>query len=142
MAGPAIATVLYIFLRMTIDTPRHPHRRNTSNAIHCFHRAMTFLTLEARFDVALMREVNKVGYVVHLNPRNRLLLFPVRGQLQDLRTFADAGHRVVTPHAFANARYAGNRCFVGIDVAMLARNLIVRGMYGVTEFDGLNRTAI
>ncbi len=92
MAGPAIATMLYVFLRMTIDTPWHPHRRNTSNAVHCFHRTMTFLTLEARFDVALVCEVNKVGYVMHLYPRNWFSLFPVGGQLQDLRTFADAGH--------------------------------------------------
>jgi len=142
MAGPAIATVLYIFLRMTIDAPRHPHRRNTGNAVHCFHRAMTFLTREARFDVSLVCEVNKVGYVVNLNPRNRFSLFPVGGQLQDLRTFADAGHRIVTSHAFANAGYAGNRRLVGIDMTMLTRNLIIRGMYRVTEFDGLNRASI
>ncbi len=60
MAGPAIATVLYILLRMTIDAPRHPHRGNSSNAVHCFHRTVAFLTSEARFDVALMREVNKI----------------------------------------------------------------------------------
>ncbi len=45
-------------------------------------------------------------------------------------------------HTFANAGHAGNRRLVGIDVAVLARNLIVRGMYRVTEFDGLNRAAI
>ncbi len=92
MAGPAIATVLYIFLRMTIDAPRHPHRCNTSNAVHCFHRTVAFLTREAGFDVALMCEVNEIGQIVHLDPRNRFLVFPVGSQLNYFRAFADAGH--------------------------------------------------
>jgi len=79
---------------------------------------------------------------VNLNPRYRFTFFPVGDQLQDLRVFADTGYRVVTSHAFANAGYAGNRRPVGIDVAVLARNLVVRGMDRVTEFDWLNRTAI
>ncbi len=45
-------------------------------------------------------------------------------------------------HTFADARYAGNRRLIGIDVTVLARNLVVRGMYRVTEFDGLNWAAI
>ncbi len=45
-------------------------------------------------------------------------------------------------HAFANAGHAGNRRLIGIDVAVLARNFVIRGMYLVTEFDGLNRAAI
>ena len=79
---------------------------------------------------------------MNLNPRYRFTFFPVGDQLQDLRAFADTGYRVVTSHAFANAGYAGNRRSVGIDVAVLARNLVVRGMDRVTEFDWLNRTAI
>ncbi len=127
---------------MTIDAPRHSHRCNTGNAVHRLHRTVTFLTREARLDVPLMRKVNKVGNIVHFNPRYRFTIFPVGGQLQDLRTFADTGYRFVTSHAFANAGHAGDRRLVGIDVAVLARNLVVRGMYRVTELDGLNRAAI
>ncbi len=79
---------------------------------------------------------------MYLDPLNRFLILQVGGQLNNLRAFADAGYSIVTTHAFANARHAGNRCLVGIDVTMLARNLVVRGMYLVTEFDGLNRAAI
>jgi len=92
--------------------------------------------------MSLMRKMNKVGNIVNFNPRYRFTIFPVGGQLQDLRTFADTGYRLVTSHAFTNAGYAGNRRLVGIDVAVLARNLVVRGMYCVAEFDWLNRTAI
>ncbi len=60
MAGPAIATIFYVALRMTIDAPRHPHCCDTSNSIHCFYRTVAFLTREAGLDVALMCEVNKI----------------------------------------------------------------------------------
>ncbi len=142
MAGPTVAAMLYVSLRMTIDAPWHPHRCNSGNTVHRFDRTVTFLTREASFDVPLMRKVNIVRNVVHFDPQYWFTIFPVGGQFLDLRTFADTGHRVVTSHAFANARYAGNRCLVGIDMTMLARNFIVRGMYFVTEFDWLYRTAI
>ena len=134
--------MFHVFLRMTIDAPRHPQCCNTGNTVHRLHRTMTFLTREVRLDVPLMRKMNKVGNIVNFDPRYRFTIFPVGGQLQDLRMFADTGYRVVTSHAFTNAGHAGNRRLVGIDMAVLARNLAVRDMYCVTEFDWLNRTAI
>ncbi len=142
MASPAIATMFYLSRRVTIHTPRHPHRGNAGNTVHGLHGTVTFLTREACLDVPLMCEVHKIGNIVHFYPRYRFTIFPVCGQLQDLRSFADAGYRIVTSHTFANAGDAGNRRLVRIDVAVLARNLVVRGMYLVTEFDGLNRTAV
>ena len=142
MAGPAIAAVLYILLCMTIDAPRHPHRCNTSHTIHCLHGPVTFLTRESGLDVPLVRKVNIVGYIVNFYPRNRFAIFPVSDQLQNLRTFADAGYRLVTANAFVNTGYAGDRRLVCIDVAVLARNFIIRGVHRVTEFYGLDRTAV
>ncbi len=81
MAGPAIATMLYISLSMTIHAPRHPHRRDTSDTVHRLHRTMTFLAREARLDVTLVRKVNVVRNIVNLNPRYRFLVFPIGGQL-------------------------------------------------------------
>lgn len=134
--------MFHVFFRVAIDAPGHPQCCNTGNAVHCLYRTVTFLTREARPDVPFMREVNKVGNIVNFNPRYRFTIFPVGGQLQDLRTIADTGYGLVTSHAFANTGYAGNRSLVGIDVTVLARNLVVRGMYRMTEFDWLNRTAI
>ncbi len=134
--------MLYASFSMTIDAPRHPHCRNTGNAVHRLHGTVAFLTREARLDVPLMCKVNKVGKIVNFYPRYRLTIFPVGGQLQNLRTLAHAGYGFVTSHAFTNAGNTGDRCLVGIDMTVLARNLIVRGMYRVTEFDWLNRTAI
>ncbi len=134
--------MLHISLSMTIDAPRHPHRGNTGYAVHRLHRTVTFLTGQSRLDMALVCKVHVVRNVVNLDPRYRFLVFPVGGQLQNFRAFADTGYRAVTAHTFADAGYAGNRRLVGVNVAVLARNCIVRGMYRVTEFDGLNRAAI
>ena len=92
MAGPAIATMLHLSLSVTIYAPRHPHRRNSSNAIHCLHRTMTFLARETSLDVALVCEVNIVGNIVNLDPRDRFLFFPIRCQLEDFGTVANAGY--------------------------------------------------
>ena len=142
MAGPAISAVFHFPFGMTIHTPGHPHRCNTSNPVHGLHWTVTFLTGEARLDMSLMGEVNEVGDVVDFDPRNRFAIVPVDGELLNLLTVADAWYRFMTSHAFANAGYARNGRFVRINVTVLARNLIVRGMNRVTEFDWLDRTAI
>lgn len=142
MAGQAITTMLNIFLRMAIDTPRHSHRGNTGNSIHCLDGTVAFLARDARLDVALVRKVNIVRKIVHFNPRYGFTIFPIGDQLQNFRAFADTGYKVMTAHAFADAGYARNRRPVGIDVTMLARNFVVRGMHYVAEFDGLHWTAI
>ena len=92
MAGPATATMLHLSLSMTIDAPRHPHRRDTSDTVHCLHRAMTFLAREARLDVTFVRKVNVVGNIVNLYPRYWFLVFPVGGQLEDFGTVTNAGY--------------------------------------------------
>ncbi len=144
MAGPAIATMLNVSLGMTINAPRHPHRCNPGDTVHRLHGSVAILTREGRLriDVPLMGKVNIVRYIVNFNPRYRFTIFPVGCQLHDLRTVADAGYGVVTSHAFTDTGHAGNRRLVSINVAMLARDFVIRGMYCVTEFDWLNRTAI
>ncbi len=122
MARQAIATMLYVLFCMAIDTPRHSHRGNTGNSIHGFDRAVAFLTLEARLNVPLVREMNVIGKVVNLDPGNRLAIFPVCRKFQDFLTLADTGKRIVTSHAFGNAGYAGYRGLVSVDVTVLARN--------------------
>ncbi len=142
MAGQAIATMLNASLRMTIHAPGHLHRRNASNPVHCLYRAMTLLAFEARLDMTLMSKVNKVGKVVNFDPRNGFAIFPIGCELLDFVTVADARYRFVTSHTFANAGYAGDGRPVCVYVAVLTRNLIVRGVYRVAEFDRLNRTAV
>ncbi len=134
--------MLYFPFRVAIDTPRHFHCRYTGNAVHRLYRAVAFLAREPRLDMPLMRKVYIVRKIVNLDPWNGLTIFPISGELQNLRALANSRKRFMTTDTFANAGYAGNRRPVGIDVAMLARNFIIRGMYLVTEFDGLDRTSI
>lgn len=91
MTGPAIATVFDVFLRMAFDAPGHSHRRNSGDAIHSFDWSVAFLAGEARLNVPLMREVNKIGHIVYLDPRYRFTIFPECHQFQDLRLVTDAG---------------------------------------------------
>ena len=142
MAGPAIPPVFYVSFRVAIDAPRHPHRCDSCYTLHRFDRTVALLARNARLDMSLVREMNKIRYVVNFNPRYRLAIFPVRGQLQNFRLLADTRYRCMTDNAFADARNAGNRCRVRVDVAMLAGDLVVSRMYFVTELDWLDRAAI
>ena len=47
------------------------------NSVHSFYRTVTGLTLNIRQYVALVGEVNEIGYVMNLDPGNGLLVFPV-----------------------------------------------------------------
>ncbi len=134
--------MFHLSFRMAIDAPGHPHRRDTGNSIHRLDRTVAFLTSEARSYMSFVREVYEVGDIVHLDPGDRLTIFPIRGQFHDLRTFPHARYGLVTSHALADARHTGNGRFVRIDVAVLARNLIVRCVHHMTEFDWLDRRAI
>ena len=142
MTSPTIAAIFYVSLSVAIDTPRHPHRCNTGHTVHCLYGTVTFLTRQSCLDVPLMREVNKIGNIVHFNPRYGFTIFPVGGQLQNFRPFTDAGYKFVTSNTFAHAGDAGDRRPVRIVVTVLARNLIVCRMYLVTKIDWLNRAAI
>lgn len=134
--------MLYFPFRVAIDAPRHPHRCNPGNTVHRLHGPVTFLAFEVGLDVSFMREVNKIGNIVYLDPRNRLAILPIRRKFQYLRLITDARYRIVAAHAFANAGNAGNRRSVGINVAVLARNFVVRGVHCMTEFDRLNRATV
>ena len=103
---------------------------------------MALLTFESRLDVPLVREMYEIRYVVNLDPGNRFSLVPVLGEFHDFRFFTRVRQAAMASHAFAYGRHTGGRCRVGIDMTMQTRNLVVRGMHSVTEFDGLNRGSV
>jgi len=134
--------MFHVSLLMAIDTPGHSHRCNTGNTVHRLDGTVAFLAGDACSYVSLVRKVNEIRDVVHLDPGNRLTIVPVRHQLRYLRTLSYARHGTVTTHALADTRHAGYRRLVRVDVAVLARNLIVRCMHRVAEFDWLDRRTI
>ena len=82
--------MLYFSFCMTIDAPRHPHRLNTGNTVHRFHRSMTFLAFDVGLDVPFMRKVNKVRNIMHFDPRNGFTVLPVSSEFQNFRSIKDA----------------------------------------------------
>lgn len=134
--------MLYVFFRMAIDAPGHSQRSNPRDAVHGLDGSVAFLTFDVCFYVPLMCEVNEIGDIVHLDPRYRFTLFPVGVQLEDFRLLAHVGQGFMATHALADAGDAGDRRRGGIDMTVLARDLVIRCMHCVTEFDRLDRRAI
>jgi len=142
MTGPAIEAMFHFVLPMAIDTPWHSQRRNSRDAVHSLYRSMAFLTFDVCPYVALVCEVDEIGDVVDFDPRNRLTIFPVGDQLEDIRLLAHIWKGPVTSHALADAGDAGDRRRSSIDMTVLARDLVFRCMHRVTECDWLDRGAI
>ena len=69
--------MLHFPLCVTIHTPGHLKRRNPRHAVHGFDRAMTLLARKTRLDVALMGEMDEVGHIVDLYPRDRFTILPI-----------------------------------------------------------------
>ena len=55
---------------MALDAPAHRERRVLIDPIHSLHRPVTGLAGDAFSDVALVREVDVIGKLVHANPLN------------------------------------------------------------------------
>lgn len=142
MTGPAVAAVFDVFFGMAFDTPGHSHRRDTGNPIHFLDGSMALLTLDVCLYVPLVREVNEIGDVVDLYPRDRFTILPVRRQLEDFRLLARIWQGPVASHTFTDTGHTGDRRPVCVNVAVPARNLVIRCMHGVTEFDWLDRRAV
>src|SRR5262245_58757833 len=79
---------------MAAETPPHRERRELADAIHLLDRPMAPLALHTRDDVLTVVEVNVVGKVVNLHPRDGPLVLRGLLQLLDLR-------RLLLQHAVA-----------------------------------------
>jgi len=134
--------MLYVFCRMAIDAPGHFQRSDPRYTVHGLDGSVAFLTFDASLYVPLVCEVNEIGDIVHFNPRYRFTIFPIRVQLEDFRLLSHVGQSLVATHALADAGDAGNRRRGSIDMTVLARDLVIRYMHGVAEFDRLDRRAV
>jgi hypothetical protein len=92
---------------------------------------MTRLARNARQDVTLVREPHEVREIVHAEPRNRLLPFPVSKKPDDLRLVRR--DRQVALSTALNRGNASDRTAPRVRVAQLTRNRIVSGMEAMAE---------
>jgi hypothetical protein len=96
---------------------------------------MTRLASDAGQDVTFVGEPHEVWEIVHAEPPNRLLPFPVSEKLDDLRLVR--GDRQVALGAALNRREASNWTAARVCVAQLTRNRIVASMEAMAEGDRL-----
>jgi hypothetical protein len=96
---------------------------------------MTRLAGNAGQDVTLVREPHEIGEIVHAEPRNRLLPFPVSEKLYDFRLVRR--DRQVALGTTLNRWNASDRTTPRVRVAQLTRNRIVSRMEAMAERDRL-----
>ena len=139
MAGPAVPAVSNIFLGMAVNAPAHLQRRDPGSYLHPGHIPVALMTGQAGLQMPLMREIDKVRKVVHLDPGDRLFPLPITGQFFYLRglPFDDE----VTADTSLNA---GNPCYCrpgSIDMTIEAGDLVIPCMDSMTKGDRLLRAS-
>src|ERR1700687_3152985 len=70
---------------VTVDAPTHVERRRLIDLLHILDLAVTRLARHAGVHVPHVRKVHVLRQLVDADPRHRLLLVPVGGELLDFR---------------------------------------------------------
>jgi len=137
MAGPAIPSVLYLFLHMARQTPSHIKRRYPCDPRHRGYIAVTLGTLKSGPNMSLMRIYYVIGQVMHLYPRNRLFIVPVLLKLLYLRRLGL--YDAVATHALSDVRHARVSGTLGVDMTVLTGDIVLPGMDDMAELYRLGR---
>jgi hypothetical protein len=124
-----------VALFVATQAPPHRQRRGLNGGVHPRHVAMTRLAANAGQDVTLVREPHEIGEIVHAEPWDRLLPFPVSEKLDDLRLIRR--DRQVALGTALNRWNASNRTAPRVCVAQLTRNRIGSGVEAMAERDWL-----
>src|ERR1700687_55786 len=118
MAGLVAYRIELVILFMTVDAPSHGdgldaprrgHRAHIAVAIAAGLPRRALLLEDEALDMALMIEAHEIRLIVHLLPRDGLLLVPVIKQKLDARLILDRLDVLVTADAFVEARNPGHR---------------------------------
>src|ERR1700675_1237568 len=130
--------------------PRHRHGRQVHHVVddvlarrgvHLLHRLDTTvagLADEPRLDVVLVRELHVLGDLENPEPRDGLLLVPVRVELLHLLVPL-RGHDLVATHALLHRGYPGVASAARTRVAILTGDLVGARLDDVGEEDGVPR---
>jgi hypothetical protein len=154
MTGQAVfqAGQLFVVLgvfRMTSYTETHVHVVDLMHLIHAGDVAVTNGAIEASLYMPLVIEVDIFRHGVDFDPGYGLFLGPELPDLRDLgldvdissvKVIIDVASRYMrmASHAFLHRGNARVGRHFDKAMAVLTRNLILAGVYLVTESDGLN----
>lgn len=134
MADDAVDTDLP--LAVAGDTIIHIQSSNLFYLLHGLDRPMAGLACDFRANVRPMLKKDKVGHRSRLAPLNRLLSVPVAFQL--LHFWLVCRRDFVAPHATLDGGNAGYGSSASIDVAILARYLVITRVDLMAEGNRLN----
>src|SRR6267154_5105893 len=123
---------------VAVDAPAHVERRCLVNLLHVLDLAVARLARHAGIDVAHVRKMNVLRKLVDADPRHRLLLIPVRGELFDFRL--PRRHDCMASHTGPDCRQPWVERFVGGEVAVETVHLKRVHVDRVTERNRLHRT--
>src|SRR5208283_5333370 len=119
------------------DAARSGHRAHVAVAIAADLPRRALLIEDETLDMALMIEAHEIRLIVHLLPRNGLLLVPVIEQHLDARLVLDGFDVLMAADAFAQARNSGNRAAPRVRVTVHAVDSHFFHVDIVGKFDGL-----
>jgi hypothetical protein len=124
---------------MAINTESH-QEAVFFESVHGLHLPVTLIAKQFLFNVSLMVEEDKLRNIVYLNPRRWSLGVVVFVFLLNPRKILD--NVIMAVKAFLHRRNPRELRALHIGVAKLALNVLVPGMYPVTERYGLFRSYV
>ena len=101
---------------------------------------MTLLARETRLDVALMGEMDEVGHVVDLDPRDRFTILPILENFQDLGLVRR--DNLMTADALVDTRDARRRCLVRVYMTVETFDPVLTDVNAMAEINGLYRGSV
>jgi hypothetical protein len=127
-------------LLVTAEAPAHREWCCLNRGVHPRDVTVTNPALDAGSDVPFVREADEVRQVMHAEPGDRLLPFPVSQQLHDLGLLRS--DRQMALGTALNRRNAGHRAAAGVRVAKETRHRVVASVDAMAEFDRLSRRSL
>jgi hypothetical protein len=120
---------------MALHAPAHRQLIGLRDAIHARHVAMTCGAADAGTRVRLMVEADETRQHVYANPGNRLSRVPIAAEFRNFRiVWID---EAMAAHATFDGSDTGKGRPAYAAMTQLAVQLVVTGVYDVTELDRL-----
>lgn len=85
---------------VAVYTETHTELVDCMHTVHCTDIAVAVAAVDALRNMSLMAELHMLGNAIHLNPRNRLVVFLVRSDTIDRRK--TGRHYIVTEQALVH----------------------------------------
>ena len=134
MTGPAVNTGLTF--DMTVDAALHAMDVSLADPVHFYDLAMAGCTRHIYGNVTLVAEVDEIRQIVHLDPGDRLSLFPITDKLLDF--WLVFSNILVAAHTKLHGWNPRDNRFAGVDMTIKTVNFVVACVELVNEINRLH----